>query len=182
MEPLPKAELIPLLIISGPVGVGKTRVGGEVGNLLETRGVAHSFVDLDALAETYPRPSDDRFGSRLANANLSAVWANCSAAGSQNLIVARVVETREDVSAIERVVPGSKAVVCQLSADDETLLARVSARETGSARDWHQKRAVELARSLPLTAPADFTVATDGRSVADIAGDIVSRIHWSTTA
>ena len=86
---------LPLLVISGPVGVGKTTVGNELSTSLERRRVAHTFIDLDTLAETYPRPPGDRFGNRLALLNLRDVWINCAAAGSRNLIVARVVETRD---------------------------------------------------------------------------------------
>lgn len=87
---------LPLLVISGPVGVGKTTVGNEVSNVLNRQGIAHTFIDIDSLAETYPRPPDDRFGNRLALLNLRDVWANCVAAGSRNLIVARVVEWTTD--------------------------------------------------------------------------------------
>lgn len=169
------AAHLPLLVISGPVGVGKTTVGNEVSTSLERRGVAHTFIDLDALAATYPRPPDDRFGNRLALLNLRHVWINCAAAGSRNLIVDRVVETQRDLAAIERAVPNSKAVVCQLRADDEKLLRRVRMREVGSRRDWHEARALELARSLEGAAPADIIVDTSGRSVPDIAAEITGR-------
>lgn len=172
---------LPLLAISGPVGVGKTAVGNEVGSVLNRRRVAHSFIDIDALAATHPRPPDDRFGARLALLNLRDVWANCAAAGSRNLIVARVLETRRDIEEIRHAVPGSKPVVCQLRASDATLIQRVRARERGSGRAWHETRALELAESLPRTAPADFHVDTDGRSLQDIADEIVGRIVWATS-
>ena len=73
---------IPLLVISGPVGTGKTTIGNEVSSSLERQGVAHTFIDMDTLAETYPRPPDARFGDRLALLNLCDVWANCAATGS----------------------------------------------------------------------------------------------------
>jgi shikimate kinase len=44
--------------LSGPIGVGKTTVGQDVSNLLERSNAAHSFIDLDAMAQTYPRPPD----------------------------------------------------------------------------------------------------------------------------
>jgi DNA polymerase III delta prime subunit len=171
---------IPLLLISGPVGVGKTTVGNEVSSSLERRGVAHTFIDMDALAWTYPRPPDDRFGKKLALLNLRDVWTNCAAKGSHNLIIARVIETRQDVEQIERAVPGARSLVCQLRANDETLIDRVRTRELGSGRDWHEARALELARSLQNKAPADFVVDTDGRLVSDIADEIVGQVEWAT--
>lgn len=171
---------IPLVIISGPVGVGKTSVGNEISVQLEGRGVAHTFVDLDTLAMTFPRPADDPFASRLACTNLRDIWTNCAAAGSRNLIVARVIESPRHVAEIQAAVPGSVATVCQLRASDETLVARVGRREIGSEYEWHANRAVELAQSLPATAPPDFFVDTEGRAVPDIANDIVSRVGWQT--
>ena len=169
---------LPLLVISGPVGAGKTTVGNEVSTSLERRRVAHTFIDLDTLAETYPRPPGDRFGNRLALLNLQDVWANCVAAGSRNLIVARVVETPQDAEEIQRAVPGSRPIVCQLRASDETLIERVGTREVGSGRAWHEARSLELAQSLRRSAPADFVVDTDGRSVLDIADEVVTQVEW----
>ena len=169
---------IPLLIISGPVGVGKTSVGNEVSVQLEDRGVAHTFVDLDALAMTFPRPPDDPFASRLACANLRDMWRNCAAAGSKNLIIARVVESPRHVEDIQNVLPPSAATVCQLTASDETLATRVGQREIGAEYEWHADRAVQLARSLPTAAPPDFFVETDGRTVTEIARDVVARVDW----
>jgi len=64
---------VPLLIISGPVGVGKTTVAEELNSILSREGIAHTYIDLDVLAETYPRLADDRFNSRLALRNLRDV-------------------------------------------------------------------------------------------------------------
>ncbi len=171
---------IPLLVISGPVGVGKTTVGNEVSSSLERRGAAHTFIDIDTLAETYPRLSDDRFGARLALLNLRDIWINCAAAGSRNLIVARVVETPGELDNIQRAIPGSKATVCQLRARDEVLIDRVRTREVGSGRVRHEARALELAQSLQKGAPVDFIVDSDDRTVLQIADEIVGRVEWVT--
>jgi hypothetical protein len=170
--------VVPLLIISGPVGVGKTTVGEEVNTLLEQQCVAHSFIDLDALACTYPRPPSDRFGRGIALQNLRCVWANCARAGSRNLVIARVIETESDLHDIAASIPDSVPHVCQLSAGDETLRARVGNREIGSGRVWHQRRAVELSKILAGPVPADFRIETDHRSIPKIAAEIVERVPW----
>ena len=171
---------IPLLVLSGPVGVGKTTLGNEITAILEARGVPHSFVDLDGLAQSFPRPPDDPYGSRLALANLRDVWANCVATGSRNLILARVIETQQQLDLIRDCIPGSRPVLCQLRASDRTLVARVESRELGTGRDWHMARTLELARILETSAPADFSVDTEDRNPQDIAGETVSRVAWVT--
>lgn len=168
---------LPLLLISGPVGVGKTTVGNEVSSSLDQRNVAHTLIDMDVLAETYPRPPDDQFATRLALLNLRDVCLNCLVAGSKNLVIPRVIETRNDVEQIQRAIPNSTLTICQLRASDETLIERVRTREFGSGRAWHEARALELARSLQGKAPADFVVDTDGRSPVDIAAEVVDQVE-----
>lgn len=172
------ANPVPLLLVSGPVGVGKTTVGEEVNALLVRRSTAHTFIDLDVLAETYPRPPDDRFNKRLALLNLRDVWANCAAAGSRNLIIPRVIETPGDVSDIQQAVPGSVPTVCQLRARNETLIQRVRSRELGSGRDWHEARSLELAKSMRDKAPADLVIDTDAHSLMEVAEMLVDRVAW----
>ncbi len=167
----------PTLVISGPVGVGKTTVGTEVSTILAQAGTPHTFIDLDALTMTYPRPPDDRFGDRLALQNLRAVWTNAAAAGSRNLIIARVIESMDDLQTIKEALPNTKLSLCQLSAGERTLIERVRTREHGTDRDWHEARAIELAKSLPA-APADFIIDTEKSSATNIARKLVGQVDW----
>ncbi|MEN8446379.1 MAG: hypothetical protein ABG776_15365 [Cyanobacteria bacterium J06555_13] len=173
---------LPLLLISGPVGVGKTSVASEVSDLLRAQDISHTFIDLDQLRYTYPRPAGDRFGSRLGLQNLRDMWRNAAAVGSQNLILSSVIEAWEDVEAIQQMVPGSVPTVCQLRATVETLEVRVRKREIGAGLAWHLRRSVELSEILARAeAPMNFEVWTDGQSVREIAGKIVEHMNWRTT-
>ena len=174
-----RPRVTPLLIISGPVGVGKTAVAGEIGELLEEQRIPHTVVDLDGLTRTYPRPDDDPFGNRLAIKNLEAVWTNCAAAGSRNLIVARVVESTADVQAIREATGGNPVVVCRLRASEHVLIDRVRQRERGSAFQWHVDRTIELARSLDRTGPGDAVIDTDHRDIHDIAREAAALVDWA---
>ncbi len=169
---------VALLIISGPVGVGKTSSAQEVSNVLVERSVPHTLLDLDCLAGTYPRDPNDRFGSKLMLANLRSVWRNCAAAGSKNLILARVIETEKGKDDIAECIPHAAAIVCQLQAGNDTLVNRVRKREIGSGAQWHEQRSLELAASLKNGAPADFVVDTDDKSIVDVANEIVSQVSW----
>lgn len=168
-----------MLIINGPVGVGKTTVGNEISNILLDRGIFHTLLDFDTLAETYPRPPGDRFGSRLALKNLRDVWTNCAASGSLNLVLPHVIEAEEDLIQIRRVVPNAIVTVCRLRASNTVLTARVSQREIGSGRNWHEARSLELAQILETSPYSDIIVDTDGRTVIDIATEIAGKVTWS---
>lgn len=167
-----------LLLISGPVGVGKSTVAHELSSLLEAKGVPHSCVDLDALTQTYPRDPSDPYGTALALENLAAVWANGQRRGARNLVVPRVIEARAEALAIARAVGLPDPVVCRLTASDEALLARVRHREVGSDLDWHEKRALELSAQMSAARFEDFLVTTDRRRVSDIAAEILAQVDW----
>lgn len=169
-----------MLVISGPVAVGKSTVADAASALLIQRGIAHSFVDVDRLTETFPRPADDPFGHRLAVRNLKDVWANCAAEGSRNLILARVVESQQTLQDFRDAVPGAAPVLCLLRARPETLIERVRQRETGERRGWYESRSLDLARSLGQTAPFDFIVDTDDFAPGEIAQRIVDQVTWAT--
>ena len=162
-----------LVILSGPVGVGKTTTGYELSAILVQRSVAHTFVDLDALTHTYPRPQGDPFGSEIGLLNLSSAWQNAVAQGSNHLIVARVIETRGEADAISRAVSIDDPYVIELNASNDTLIARIRKREIGIERNWHVKRALELSELLGRAAVADHKVNTDGRPVSDVAHELL---------
>lgn len=169
---------IPLLIITGPVGVGKTTVAYEVSKLLEAADLPHACIDMDTLRSCYPAPPGDRFNVALGLRNLAAVWANCRAVGAAYLIVADVIESREELQGYCEAVPGAAISVVRLRATLGTLTGRVTQREVGSGHDWHLLRAAELATQMDRDQVEDAVVETDGRTVAAIAREIVERSGW----
>jgi len=182
LEEFPLSERVPVLIITGPVGVGKTTVAGEVSEQLAAVGVAHALVDIDSLRYCYPRPADDRFQIQLAMRNLASLWPNFRAAGATHLVAADVIESRAQLRRFETAIPGARITVVRLRASVEVLAQRVAQRELGSGRDWHLRRAAELAAQMERDAVEDLLVETDGRVIAEIARDIVLRISWISSS
>lgn len=178
MDDTAAPALVPVMLVTGPVGVGKTSVAGEVSAVLEQARVPHAFVDVDSLRWSYPSPPDDRFRTRLAMRNLAAVWANFRSAGAERLVLADVVEARAELDRYRAAVPGARIIVVRLRAAVETLAARVAGRERGSGRDWHLARAAELAAQMDRDAVEDVLIETDGRSLAEIAREALARCGW----
>lgn len=83
--------IVPTLLVTGPVGVGKTSVAFEMIELLEERHVAHAFFDVDGLTYFHPKPADDRFGERVAITALGTLFPQLQAQGIERLILARVL-------------------------------------------------------------------------------------------
>lgn len=173
---------VPVLLITGPVGVGKTSVFAEIEDLLQNAGMRFAAVELDALSYCHPRQrGDDRFRTKLTFRNLAAVWQNFQAAGAERLVLSCVVESRRELARYRRAVPGADIVVVRLTARDVTLRSRVRRREIGLGREWHERRATELARIMERARVEDLVVDTDRRTVHAIAREILDRTGWMPT-
>lgn len=171
-----------MLIVTGPVGVGKTSVAGEILDQLMARDIPHAVVDLDGLGLCWPFGADDPFNQRMALTNLAAIWQNFSAAGASRLVIPRVLESRDELADFHQAVPGAAIQVCLLVASKDTLRQRVLSRETGSSLESLVRRAHQLAASLPSSDVADFVVGTENRRLPDIALEVLRRAHWLDTA
>jgi Transposase, Mutator family len=169
---------VPVLLVTGPVGVGKTSVAFEVSELLEEAGVPHAVVDVDTLRWCYPAPPGDPFRVNLAMQNLAAIWPNFQAQGAKRLLLVDVIESRDQLTRIVAAVPGAEILIIRLRATLETLVTRVRQRETGLARDRLIQRAVELAASMERAAVEHIVVDTDGRTVLEVAQDVLVRTGW----
>lgn len=170
---------MPTIIVTGPVGVGKTTVAGEMGYLLLAAKVPNATVDFDQLTACYPRPADDDgWGTKLGLMNLAALWKNYHVSGARRLVIARVIESRSELDGFREAVPGADILVVRLRAAPATLQARVRQRGQGIGLEWHLGRAVELAAQLDAKPVEDMLIETDGRDPTTIGRDILGRVGW----
>ena len=168
---------VPLLLISGSMGAGKTTVLSEASDLLKEARVAYAAIDLDWLSQM--DPSQGEHGERLMFANLAAIWPNYAAAGAERLLVARVVESRSELQRYRDSVPGAEPVVCRLTASIETMQKRVRVREPGMIQAQAIARSATLADILERAGAEDFTVGNgEGRSITDVAREVLSLAGW----
>src|SRR5215472_2296966 len=102
---------VPLLLVCGAPGAGKSSVAWEVYWSLMREGVPVAHVDLDGIGYGPPGLS----GSfDLKFANVAAVWRSYSDAGASAFVVSGLRALREDVRACSAAVPGSVATVVLL--------------------------------------------------------------------
>ncbi|MFF2521366.1 AAA family ATPase [Streptomyces liangshanensis] len=168
------------LLIGGRSGVGKSTVAWEVSELLQRSGVAHCLLEGDYLGQVHPAPADDPRRSAITERNLSAVWANFAALGHRRLVYSNTVSVLES-DMFRRALgdDGARIVRVLLTAGDATAGERLARRETGSQLAVHVERSGLAARRLEREAPpGTVRVDTDGRSVAEVAREVVAATGW----
>ncbi|HYO48315.1 MAG TPA: hypothetical protein VEW94_00580 [Chloroflexia bacterium] len=176
-----KAATTHVLVITGPVGVGKTAVASALSGFLEQTGIPHALIDMDWLRWCYPTPSNDPFHMALGLRNLAAVWSNYQAVGARRLIIVDIVETSEALAEYHTAIPDASIVVARLQAPLPTILHRLRGRETGASLTWHEQRADELARLMAEQAVEDLLIQTEGKTVEEIAQEVLTRTGWAVT-
>lgn len=170
---------VPTILVTGPVGVGKTTLIDAMSGLLRGADVPHATVDFDQLTACYPRsPDDDGWGTKLGLTNLAALWRNYSALGADRLLIARVIEDRGELDGYRGAVPAAEIVVVRLRASAGTLQQRVRSRGEGRGMQWHLDRAVELATIMEEQRVEDFVVETEGRQPGELARETLGRVGW----
>jgi hypothetical protein len=127
----------PVLLVTGPVGVGKTAVLLAAGDLLTEAGVPHAAVVLEEIQRSWPAPPDDQWNERLGHRNLASLWSNFAAAGAERLLLERVLEQRSQLRHLREAIPGAEVTVVWLRAPLALIERRVRGREPRRASEWH---------------------------------------------
>jgi GTPase SAR1 family protein len=169
-------ERVPVILLNGTVGVGKTTIAEAINGELYRRDIAHAALDLDALIWAWPPTSP--WQQDLMFDNLAAVWRNFAAHGATRLVLARVVEDRADLDRYRAAVPGSDITVCRLVAPHDERVARLRRRmQPGEHLEWHIGRTGELHDILETADHDDFVVVND-RATNEVAIEVLTKAGW----
>jgi adenylylsulfate kinase len=169
------------LLVNGTVGVGKTSVAGAVGDRLRARGLPGLVIDLDGLRQAWPSPAGDPFQLELTLRNLASVSRHGVEAGARHLVLAGVLENREERARYAEALQ-MPLTVCRLRADlsvvSERLRLRHATDPDGLA--WHLRRSGELQQILDLARSDDFVLDATRVGVDDLAEQVLAR--WPAAA
>lgn len=168
---------VPVLLITGPVGVGKSTVAAEAARLLREANAPHALIDLAWIEQCWPVPADDPRNERLTHQNLACLWANFHQAGAGRLILVRVLEARSLLRHVTDAVPGAEVTVVRLRAPLAVLQARIRSREAGDP-GWFLGAAIHTAKVLEQARVEDYVVDNENRPVAAVAGEVLRRTGW----
>ena len=170
---------VPVLLITGPVGVGKTTTAEAVSYLLAQRSIRHACVDLPQIGKAFPVPDSDPWNEELTHRNLASMWQNFQAAGAERLIVSRVLEARSGLRRITESVSGADITVVRLRAPLTVVHRRIRARNPDP--EWFLNAATELSHTMELHALEDFVVDNEGISVDETARMVLDVTGWADT-
>ncbi|MFF5477458.1 AAA family ATPase [Streptomyces sp. NPDC012935] len=171
-----------VLLIGGRAGVGKTTVGWEVSARLRVARVAHAVIDGDFMGAVHPAPPGDADRAGVTERNLAAVWENYAALGYRRLVYSNTVSVLDEAAPMFRRAMGDRVRLVRvlLTATDETAEQRLTGRELGSELEHEMRSSARRARLLEERAPVGVVrVVTDGRSVIDIASEVVAVTGWA---
>jgi len=141
--------------------------------------VQHCLIEGDNLDLAHPTPWQQ--GQPLAELNLAAMWGNYQRFGYRRLIYTNTAAVEEEVMASVWRSMGDRAetTAVLLTATDASAAERLRRREVGSGLDAHVERSKAAASRLDAVAPSWVRrIATDGRTVHDIAADIITLSGW----
>jgi hypothetical protein len=171
--------VVPVLLITGPAGVGKTSVAAAASALLTAAGVRHAFLDDGASvdAEGGPGSGAGSLCFEPAPRDLASLWPGLRTAGATRLLLVDSAASRPQLARYRLAIPGAWFFVVRLHASPGTLAARTGGR--GAAADLAGAAGVA---SAPAPSARDrvehLLVPTGGRSVGDVAREVLVRSGW----
>ena len=119
------------------------------------------------------------FNRALAVENLAAVWANFERAGVRRLVLARVIQSADDLDLFAQAIPDCDLAVCRVTAPRSTIVDRIRRREAGSAASFLERVSRELDDEVARLDLPGFVVENgDARSISDLALEVLERIDW----
>lgn len=169
---------VPVLMLTGPVGVGKSTALSEIARLLTQANMPHAAVDLAVIGRAWPAPADDPWNERVIHRNLACMWANFRVAGAERLVLARVLEARSLLRHVEAAVPGAAITVVRLRATLPVLEARIRHREQGGDPTWFLRAAAYLVDVMEQPEIADYVVDNERGPIADVAAQALRLVGW----
>lgn len=171
-----------VLLIGGRSGAGKSTVGWEVSARLRAAGVPHAVIEGDFMGQVHPAPEGDPHRRGIVERNLTAVWANYAELGHRRLIYTNTLSVLPEMTGVfQRAMGGDVCFVrVLLTATDSTARERLTDRERGSELEDALRGSARKARLLDEQASAGTVrVACDGRSVVDLAQEVVALTGWT---
>jgi hypothetical protein len=167
-----------VILVTGTVGVGKTSVLVEIGEVLDGRDEPYALVDLDWLAWLRPDPTGGATVLGVLAENLGHVSATFRRAGVERLVLARAIRHGAEVAAIREALGPCDLTVARLVASHGVVEERLRRRDSGAQLAEHLAEAAAFAAEAEDADLGDMVVPTDDIGAAEAARVILQRAGW----
>lgn len=161
------------VLITGPLGCGKTSVSVSAGELLDAAAIPNAVIDLDWLCWAGPALPHHELIAVMCD-NLTSLRRRYSHAGIHTLALCRAVTSHAEIDSIRAAV-GGHLVAFRLSVPADLRADRLRAR--ANSKDLAESAAIDLAheseqiRHIPA-------VKNHGRSAELTAHEVLTRLGW----
>jgi adenylylsulfate kinase-like enzyme len=169
---------VEVLFLTGQPGAGKTAVAKELSEMLWRSREPHAVIDLDELCRGLLPAKTTDFNRSLAIANLTAVCANYYVAGVRRLILARIIESPDDIQAFGSAIPNAHITVCLLNAPQNLIQQRITEREPGTARNFLLSLTTRIAENIAGLDLPGIRVENGQRPLNEVAREILDYAGW----
>jgi energy-coupling factor transporter ATP-binding protein EcfA2 len=153
-RPVAPAARVPLLLIIGPPGVGKSSAARQLSRLLADERIAFAYVDRDDFGVDGLLDEDPLVG-------LQQILRARVAHGAQRLVVAWRIDSDVELARFRAALPWAGVTVCRLRAETRELLDRIAGEQQSFQCLHLQSIALDQAPRLDRQALEDILLATD---------------------
>ncbi|MFN2390114.1 MAG: AAA family ATPase [Actinomycetota bacterium] len=172
-------SVVPVVVITGTIGVGKTTVATAMSEILHERGIRHGILEVDWLGEVYPAPyPDDPYSTSFAMQNLAAIWPNYLEVGITRAIVTMTLENHQELEGLRTALSSPNLTVVRLEASTDTRAARIKHRELGNLLNLFLEKTDPLAAKMKRFGIGDLVVDNDHRTPQEVAEEVLTSIGW----
>ena len=166
------------ILLTGAVGVGKTTVLTEIGELLEAAREPYALVDLDWLAWVRPAEGSGATVTGVLCENLRQVAATFRSVGVRRVAVARAVCDPGELEAIRVALGADRLTVARLTAEPAAIERRLRARDRGARLTEHLLEARAFGAAAEAAGIGDVVLATDDADPAATARAALAQAKW----
>lgn len=172
---------MPVAVVTGTIGAGKSTIAALMSEILHERGVRHALVEVDWLGEVYPAPDpSDPYSNDLAMKMLSTIWPQYLEAGITRAIVTMTLENQQELDDLAAAMGQPPVTVVRLLASPETRKERIAAREFGSLKELFLEKTDEIEDKMDCFELGDVIVGNDkDRSPLETARDALEGLGWA---
>jgi adenylylsulfate kinase len=165
------------VLLTGPVGCGKTAIAMELGELLAERDLPSAVLDLDWLGWFHGPPGAPAPDELIAE-NLRVVWPTFRSAGARYLVLARALTAGTQVAALRDAVPDVSMTVALVDVPADVIAERLGRRDAGDVLREHLAESATMAAALAAAGLEDLRIDNAAPSPTVAARGLLDRLGW----